>query len=126
LFARCAAGDSQRWEVVRDYLYVKDVCRAYMRLAECTDDTEVQGGFNFSPGKAVTVLELVDAIQQLMGCKHLAPIHQNAAQGEIYSQYLDSSRAHRLLNWQPEFTLEQGLAETIDWYRDYLTKTGKL
>ena len=111
---------------IRDYLYVKDVCRAYMRLAECMDDTAVEGGFNFSPGKAVTVLELVDAIQALMDCQHLTPIIQNTAQGEIYSQYLDSSRAQRLLNWQPQFTLEQGLAETIEWYRDYLTKTGKL
>ena len=111
---------------MRDYLYVKDVCRAYMRLAECMDDTEVQGGFNFSPGKAVTVLELVDAIQELMDCKHLTPIIQNTAQGEIYSQYLDLSRARDLLKWQSEFTLEQGLSETIEWYRDYLSKTGKL
>ncbi len=111
---------------VRDYLYVKDVSRAYMHLAEHMDDSLVQGGFNFSPGKAVTVLELVAAIQQLMGCEHIDPIIQNRAQGEIHSQYLDSSRAERLLNWHPEFTLEQGLAETIEWYRDYLTKTGTL
>jgi len=44
-----------------------------------------------------------------MGCKHLAPIIQNAAQGEIYSQYLDFKPRPSLLNWQPEFTLEQGL-----------------
>ncbi len=113
-------------QFIRDYLYVKDVCRAYMRLAECMDNTEVQGGFNFSPGKAVTVLELVEVIQDLMGCKDIPPIIQNTAQGEIRSQYLDSSRAHQLLNWQSEFTLEQGLTETIAWYRDYLTKTGKL
>jgi CDP-glucose 4,6-dehydratase len=113
-------------QFVRDYIYVKDVCRAYMRLAERTDDSKVQGAFNFSPGKAVTVLELVETIQQLMDCQDIAPIIQNSAQGEIYSQYLDSSRAHSLLDWHPNFTLEQGLAETIQWYRTYLTKTGKL
>lgn len=111
---------------VRDYLYVKDVCRAYMHLAEHMDEPQVRGGFNFSPGKAATVLDLVEIIQHLMGCKHLTPIIQNTAKGEIYSQYLDSSRAERLLNWRPEFTLEQGLSETIGWYHDYLTKTGML
>ncbi len=111
---------------VRDYLYVKDVCRAYMRLAECMDDPAVDGSFNFSPGKAITVLELVEIIQRLMNCQDIAPIIQNSAQGEIHSQYLDSSRAYHLLNWQSAFTLEQGLAETIDWYRDYLIKTEKI
>jgi CDP-glucose 4,6-dehydratase len=109
-------------QFVRDYIYVKDVARAYMQLAECMENPQVRGGFNFSPGKAVTVLELVASIQQLMDCQHLAPIIQNSAQGEIRSQYLDSTRAHQLLGWQPNFTLEQGLAETIDWYRAYLTQ----
>ncbi len=109
-------------QFVRDYIYVKDVCRAYMRLAECMDDSQVRGGFNFSPGKAVTVLELVAVIQDLMNCQHLTPIIQNRAQGEIRSQYLDSTRAEKLLDWTPQFTLENGLSETIDWYRVYLTQ----
>lgn len=109
---------------VRDYIYVKDVCHAYMRLAECMENPDVQGGFNFAPGRAVTVLELVETIQTLMDCRNIPPIIQNTAQGEIRSQYLDSTRAHTLLNWSPHYTLEQGLAETIAWYRAYLTQAG--
>ena len=106
---------------IRDYLYVKDVCRAYLCLAEQLENGEVKGGaFNFGPGKAVTVLELVEVIQRLMGCEHLKPIIQNSAQGEIHDQYLDSTRAHQILNWHPEYTLEMGLTETIAWYRTYL------
>ena len=108
---------------VRDYIYVKDVCRAYLCLAEQLENEQVKGGaFNFSPGQAVTVLELVEVIQRLMGCEHLKPIIQNAAQGEIHDQYLDSTRAHQILHWKPEYTLETGLAETIAWYRMYLTQ----
>ena len=46
---------------LRDYLYVKDVSHAYLRLAEHLDDPRVRGeGFNFSPEQAVTVLDLVE------------------------------------------------------------------
>jgi CDP-glucose 4,6-dehydratase len=106
---------------VRDYIYVKDVSRAYLRLAECMEDPRVLGqAFNFSPEHAISVLDLVARIQQLMGCAHLRPDVHNTAQGEIHAQYLDASKARRLLGWRPRFTLDEGLAETIAWYRNYL------
>jgi CDP-glucose 4,6-dehydratase len=106
---------------VRDYIYVKDVSSAYLHLAECMHDPLVQGAaFNVSPEHAVSVLDLVGRIQRLMGCEHLTPDVQNTAEGEIRSQYLDASKARRLLGWRPRFTLDEGLAETIAWYRTYL------
>ncbi len=108
-------------QYVRDYIYVKDVSRCYMRTAERLADKKVQGqAFNFSLERPVTVLELVKVIQQLMNCQKIEPDVQNTASGEIRAQYLSAVWAHRVLNWQPQFTLEQGLAETIEWYRDYL------
>lgn len=106
---------------IRDYLYVKDVSQAYLRLAGCLDDPRVPGeAFNFSPEGAVSVLDLVARIQRLMGCEGLAPDVRGTARGEIHSQYLDSSKARRILGWAPRFSLDKGLAETIAWYRDYL------
>lgn len=108
---------------VRDYIYVKDVVRAYMRLAECLEDSQVCGeAFNFSPERPATVLEIVELLQRLMDCEHLTSDVQNTAQGEIHSQYLCADKAHRILGWHPEFTLEAGLSETIDWYRGFLQK----
>lgn len=105
---------------VRDYIYVRDVSHAYLRLAEGIDTAGAAGeAFNFSPERPVTVLELVASIQRLMGCADLAPEIQNTAQGEIHSQYLDASKAKSLLGWTPRFGLDEGLAETIAWYRDY-------
>ncbi len=107
---------------VRDYIYVKDVVRAYMVLAEKLDDSKVQGqAFNFSPEGAVTVLELVSLLQRLMHCEHLQPIVRNEAEDEIHSQYLNAKKAHQTLGWKPQYTLETGLTETIEWYRDFLS-----
>ena len=108
-------------QYVRDYIYVKDVSRCYMKTAENLSSKKVQGqAFNFSLERPVTVLDIVKAIQQLMNCKQLEPDVQNTAAGEIRARYLSAARAHRVLGWQPQFTLEQGLNETIAWYREYL------
>lgn len=108
---------------IRDYIYVKDVCQAYMRLAEALADQELWGqAFNFSPESAVSVLELVGRIQQLMGCEHLPPDIQNSAVGEIRDQYLSAAKAEQILGWRPHYTLEAGLIETIAWYRQFLSE----
>jgi len=106
---------------IRDYIYAKDAAHAYLRLAECLSDAAVQGqGFNFSIGKPMTVLEIVGTIQKMMGAEHLTPVIQNAAKGEILSQYLSSEKATRVLQWQATCGLEKGLQETIAWYRHFL------
>jgi CDP-glucose 4,6-dehydratase len=107
---------------VRDYIYVKDVVRAYLRLAECLDSPRIQGeAFNFSCESPLTVIELIQSIQRFMKCEHVEPDVQNIAQGEIHSQYLSAAKAHRLLGWQPQFKLDDALLETIAWYRHLLS-----
>ena len=106
---------------VRDYIYAKDVSHCYMRAAEALSDKRVHGeAFNFSLEQPVTVLEIVAVLQELMKCKHLKPDIQNTAVGEIREQYLNNTKARDVLGWRPQYTLKQGLKETIAWYRDYL------
>lgn len=106
---------------VRDYIYVKDVARAYLRVAEGLDDAKLRGeGFNFSPESRINVLELVELIARLMKRTDLPADIQNTAQGEIRDQYLSAEKAARVLSWKPTYTLEAGMNETIAWYREYL------
>ena len=107
---------------VRDYFYVKDAARAYLRLAEALDDPRVPGAaFNFGPESPMTVLELVGIVQKLMDRTDLDPDVRAAARGEIRSQYLSAAKARDILGWAPEFDLETGLRETIAWYRAFLS-----
>ena len=105
----------------RDYIYVKDVVRAYMRLAERSDEEGVLGeSFNFGPEEPRTVLDIVAAIQRVMGDHPLEPIILDTARGEIRDQYLSSEKAKERLGWRASFSLDEGLAETITWYRSFL------
>lgn len=106
----------------RDYMYIKDAVSAYLTLAENLHRKEVIGqAFNFGTGKPITVLELYRKIIRLMG-KSVEPKILGQAKNEIDRQYLDSQKALRVLNWKPKYSLDEGLNETIEWYKGYLSK----
>ncbi|HHY57773.1 MAG TPA: NAD-dependent epimerase/dehydratase family protein [Chloroflexi bacterium] len=108
---------------IRDYFYVEDGAAAYMLLAErLASQPDLRGeAFNFSNELQVTVLDLVQAILNLMGTD-LTPEIRNEAANEIRHQFLSAAKARRVLGWTPLFTLEEGLARTIAWYQEFLTR----
>jgi CDP-glucose 4,6-dehydratase len=112
--------------MVRDYLYVVDGALAYLRLVEAmADDPTVVGeAFNFSTETPLTVLELVAALQAAAGTA-LEPDIRATATHEIDSQFLSAAKARKVLGWAPTLTVEQALAETVDWYRSHLTEPNR-
>jgi CDP-glucose 4,6-dehydratase len=105
----------------RDYIHVDDIAEAYIVLAENLHQRDLWGeAFNFSPGEPVTVLELIAEITSVIGSNR-EPVILDIARAEIPHQYLDPSKAERLLGWRSQIDLEEGLARTVSWYRDYLS-----
>ncbi len=103
---------------VRDYFFVEDAALAYLALAEKLHGPGVMGeAFNFGTETPLDVLALVRRILGLMGHDDLEPMILNEATLEIPRQYLDCSKARRLLDWRPRFTLDEALTRTIAWYR---------
>lgn len=110
----------------RDYIFVQDVVDGYMRLAERGTDEGVRGeAFNFSPETRVTVLDITSRITHLMRRDDLEPVILDQARSEIRDQYLDSSKAKTRLAWTARHSLDEGLAETIAWYRRFLEDSGQ-
>ena len=107
---------------IRDYFYVADGALAYLHLAEkMARQPELVGeAFNFSNEIQINVLELTEKILELMNDQTLAPTILNEARNEIPHQYLNAAKARNLLNWQPTYTLDEGLRATISWYREFL------
>jgi len=111
---------------IRDYFYVEDGAAAYMLLAEkLAEDPNLKGeAFNFSNEIQVTVSEVVERILKLMNSK-LEPEIRNEVQNEIRHQYLSAKKARQILNWQPLFSLDEGLKKTIEWYRKFFNNEPK-
>ena len=109
--------------LIRDYFYVEDGAQAYMELAEALHGRpDLRGeAFNFSNEIQVDVLTLTRRILARMGST-IDPEVRSEAQHEIKHQWLSAAKARRMLDWQPRFTLDDGLDRTIAWYRDFLAR----
>ncbi|MEK7831620.1 MAG: NAD-dependent epimerase/dehydratase family protein [Acidobacteriota bacterium] len=109
---------------VREFVYVDDVARGYLLLAEKIADTAGEA-FNFGADNPVNMLDLVNQIIRLAGKdSRLKPtvLLNHKIEREIDAQYLSADKAETRLGWRAEISLEDGLQRTIDWYRANLDK----
>ncbi|MFP3419730.1 GDP-mannose 4,6-dehydratase [Bacillus sp. SIMBA_154] len=107
---------------IRDYFYIEDAVKAYLLLAEKMEEKGLAGeAFNFSNEIQLTVLELVDKILKAMG-SDLKPRILNQGTHEIKHQYLSAEKARKLLDWKPDYSIDEGLEKTIEWYREFFQK----
>lgn len=107
---------------LRDYVYIKEAVGCYLTLARALDRQEVRGqAFNFGPQKPLSVLEVVRTILRLAHRTDLEPEIRGAGllKGEISNQYLSHRKAREVLGWTPRYTFEEGLQETIAWYKAF-------
>ena len=93
----------------RDYVYVGDVVSATLAAA-----AHPGGVLNVGTGVETSVLELYERIQRAAGVEH-EPEFADARPGELQRSVLDASLAKRELDWEPQRTLDEGLAETWRW-----------
>lgn len=106
--------------LIRDYIYILDAVEAYILLAEKMETLPIQGeAFNFSNEIQLNVLDMTRKILEVMGRADLEPVILNEARGEIKHQYLSAEKARKVLGWQSKYSLEEGLRETVDWYREF-------
>ncbi|UUX91665.1 GDP-mannose 4,6-dehydratase [Methanoplanus endosymbiosus] len=105
---------------VREYFYVADAVDAYLTMAEKVSSGGLAGeAFNFSSGEKFSALEFIEKISGIMK-SNLKPVIQNTSRNEIQDQYLSIKKAEEILNWYPKHSLENGLKQTIQWYKEVL------
>jgi UDP-glucose 4-epimerase len=98
----------------RDFTYVTDVVQALLKAA---DAPSVSGRvYNIGTGRSTTVLDLAAALNRLMG-KQLTPQHGPPRAGDVRQSCADISRARAELGYEPAVAFEDGLARTLEWYR---------
>jgi UDP-glucose 4-epimerase len=99
----------------RDFVYVGDVARAN-RLAIEQGAPRVDGALNIGTGRETSIVELHAKLAALAGSRS-PPRFAPAKPGEQRRSVIDPAKAGRVLGWRPEVPLEQGLAETLEFFR---------
>lgn len=108
---------------VRDYLYVKDVVRGYLMLADNIDRVKGEA-FNFGSNDTFSVISLIRLISQICQIKLKYNI-LNTAKNEIPYQSLDWSKIKKTLGWKPEYSLKTTVKKIYNWYWKYFEEPHK-
>ncbi|EGV20015.1 NAD-dependent 4,6-dehydratase LegB [Thiocapsa marina] len=103
----------------RDFNYVTDITTGFLALAEC--DAAVGEEVNIATGTEYSVADVVEIVCKALGVvvsidtevRRLRPKNS-----EVSRLLGDPSKMRELTGWQPEYSFERGLAETVDWFRN--------
>jgi UDP-glucose 4-epimerase len=98
----------------RDFTYVADVVQANLLAADAPAD--LSGAFNIAVGDRHTLLDLVGALNELIGVR-LTPEHAPARAGEVRHSQAGVEKARAQLGFQPRHSLRDGLEHTVAFYR---------
>jgi NAD dependent epimerase/dehydratase len=103
----------------RDFNYVKDTANGFISLAESkkTIGEITNIGSNFE----ISMQDTVDLIVKLTGEDVKIVTDQERVRpdkSEVDRLYCDNTKIKELTSWKPEYSLEEGLKETIDWFAD--------
>jgi nucleoside-diphosphate-sugar epimerase len=101
----------------RDFTYVDNVVEANLLAARAKQTAgEV---INIACGQAVTVNEIIDMINEILG-KKVKPIYTASRPGDVKHSLADITLAKKLISFKPKISFRQGLEKSIDWYRKNL------
>ena len=97
----------------RDFVYVKDVVKTNLLALDYPESDF----FNIGTGIENDVNTIFKLLRQKTGSKQ-KEIHKPGKPGEQKRSVLDCSKAKKLLGWSPKYSLENGLEETVKYYRE--------
>lgn len=98
----------------RDFTYVSNVVDGVIRAAE----TPGVGGevFNVATNGRISLNQLLDVLKKIFG-SDVEPIYKEARKGDVRDSQADISKAERKLGYRPTVGLEEGLRETVKWFK---------
>jgi dTDP-glucose 4,6-dehydratase len=107
----------------RDLTYVKDTVAGFVAIAGC--DRALGRAVNIGRGEDISIGDLVATIGRRLGRTIAVECDQDRlrpAASEVERLLAGTGLAQSLWGWKPEYSLEEGLDETISWVRDHLER----
>ena len=97
----------------RDYIFVTDVVSALIKSSETEDDLFL----NIGTSKETSVNELVSIIRSITSWEG-EPDYKPQREGELLRSVLNNEKAKKSLNWEPEYNLNRGIEELVNWFKN--------
>ena len=105
-------------EPKRDFTYVKDTVEGILLALE----KETEGGdeINLGTGRSFSVMEVVEVVSKVLGKNLNVEVEEKfkrPKKAEVFNLIADNSKAKRVLGWEPKWSFEEGVRETVEYVR---------
>ncbi len=104
-------------EAARDFLHVSDTCRAIDLLIQAPGELVNGQVFNIASGEDRTIASIARDVISLMNCRPEQIAFIGERPGQVLRHTGDWSKISKVLGWKPQLTWNEGLEQTIGWYR---------
>ncbi|MCD6193226.1 MAG: NAD-dependent epimerase/dehydratase family protein [Candidatus Aminicenantes bacterium] len=105
----------------RSFCYIDDCLEGTYRLME----SDFRDPLNIGSDRLVTIDELIDIISSVAGKKIKKAYQQDKPQG-VRGRNSDNALCKKILNWEPQISLEEGLRKTYQWIEKELRKQKRI
>lgn len=111
-------------EQSRDFTYIENVIQMNNLAATTSNKKALNEIYNVAYGDSSTINELLSSLRDLLSnfdkkINEVVPDYQLARKGEVRHSLASIKKGETLLEYQPRFSLSQGLSKAIPWYWDY-------
>lgn len=103
-------------EQTRDFTFVDNVVQANIRALLTTNSEAINRVYNVALGERVSINELFNIIARIYK-SDIKPVYREKRSGDVRDSLADISAAKKLLSYNPLIGLDEGLALTIEWFR---------
>ena len=105
----------------RDFTYIENVVQANQCALLADDPAALNQAYNIACGEQITLLQLFEMLKQNLqrfdaAIAEIDPVFGAIRPGDIPHSLADISKARRYLNYDPEWNVEQGIAQAAEWY----------
>lgn len=102
----------------RDFTYVKDIARANLLAAEKRNEKVDGEYFNIGTGRDVSFNALVENLNETLGTDIEPEYIEHPRDNPVMATKADYSRAKEKLGYEPQYSFEEGLKRTADYYQE--------
>ncbi len=101
----------------RDWVFVEDHAEAISKVIEAGEGVAGEA-INVATGEGKSVVEIAELVLDLLGKPRSLKVHVDDRPGQVTRNIGSTDKAAQLLGWRARTPFEDGLARTVEWYRD--------
>lgn len=106
-------------ETSRDFIFIDNVVEA--NLKACIATSEASGkAFNIGYGEKTSLNDLYKKLSELLEKNDISPRYEKEREGDIKHSTASIEKAKEILKYNPQYSVNEGLELTIDWYKNNL------